>query len=509
MLTVAEPNKITLVDQDSYTNWMVVGNQIFSFNFAADYIDIDRGVLGGWYGWGVTGIGTGGGSGYALLTFPKTGDISWFAAIPGDAPLLAMPVSEDQKDPIAQKAQIAVASGSGVTSEEAADYANDLAIEQERVALAEKILAQEAKRAELKRQQLAQRNEELKRQQSGKELAQKAELAKRIEVERINEEKALRHEEEKIVKERQLLDQERQRLEAVRQSAEKRRNELEALRKELEKHRLEAIRLQEERKIAELERQRIETLKAEELERLRTLKLKVNFGNYHALVIGNNEYQNFPKLKTAVNDSKAIAKLLHEEYKFQTTLLTNATRGQILRALNDLRKTLDKNDNLMIYYAGHGWLDKAADEGYWLPVDATLDDPVNWIANSSITAAITAITAKHVMVIADSCYSGKLMRGVKVREKDIDVLEKLANKRTRVVMSSGGLEPVTDAGIGEHSIFAAALITALKENKGIIDGTQLFGQVRQPVMANADQTPEYADIHKAGHDGGDFIFVRR
>jgi len=509
VLTVAEPNKITLVDQDSYTNWMVVGNQIFSFNFAADYIDIDRGVLGGWNGWGVTGIGTGGGSGYALLTFPKTGDISWLAAIPGDAPLLAMPVSEDQKDPIAQKAQIAVASGSGVTSEEAADYANDLAIEQERVALAEKILAQEAKRAELKRQQLAQRNEELKRQQSGKELAQKAELAKRIEVERINEEKALRHEEEKIVKERQLLDQERQRLEEVRQSAEKRRNELEALRKELEKHRLEAIRLQEERKIAELERQRIETLKAEELERLRTLKLKVNFGNYHALVIGNNEYQNFPKLKTAVNDSKAIAKLLHEEYRFQTTLLTNATRGQILRALNDLRKTLDKNDNLMIYYAGHGWLDKAADEGYWLPVDATLDDPVNWIANSSITAAITAITAKHVMVIADSCYSGKLMRGVKVREKDIDVLEKLANKRTRVVMSSGGLEPVTDAGIGEHSIFAAALITALKENKGIIDGTQLFGQVRQPVMANADQTPEYADIHKAGHDGGDFIFVRR
>jgi len=88
-------------------------------------------------------------------------------------------------------------------------------------------------------------------------------------------------------------------------------------------------------------------------------------------------------------------------------------------------------------------------------------------------------------------------------------MEKLALKRTRVVMSSGGLEPVADAGIGEHSVFAAALITALKENKGIIDGTQLFERVRNPVMSNADQTPEYADIHRAGHDGGDFIFVRR
>ena len=66
--------------------------------------------------------------------------------------------------------------------------------------------------------------------------------------------------------------------------------------------------------------------------------------------------------------------LLQEEYKFRTNLLTNATRGQILRALNDLRKTLDKNDNLLIYNAGHGWLDKAADEGYWLPVDAAPDD---------------------------------------------------------------------------------------------------------------------------------------
>jgi uncharacterized caspase-like protein len=227
-------------------------------------------------------------------------------------------------------------------------------------------------------------------------------------------------------------------------------------------------------------------------------------------VIGNNDYRNLPKLKTAVNDSRTIANLLRDEYQFHTTLLTNATRGQILRSLNDLRKTLGQNDNLLIYYAGHGWLDKAADEGYWMPVDASRDDPVNWIANSSITTAIKAINAKHVMVVADSCYSGKLMRGVGVRDKTIDgALEKLAHRRTRVVMSSGGLEPVADAGIGQHSIFSAALISALNENKGILNGTQLFEQVRKPVMDNADQTPEYADIHKAGHDGGDFLFVRR
>jgi uncharacterized caspase-like protein len=510
VLTVAGPKNLTLIDQHSYTNWMVVGNQIFSFNFAIDYIDIGRGILGGWYGWGYTGIGTGGGSGYALLTFPQGGDSSWLAAVPQDVPLLAAPVSPGKEDPVVRKAQLAVASGSGATAAEAADYADNLAREQERVALAEKVLAQEAERAELKRRQLAQRNEALNQQQREQELAQKTELTKRIEVERIDKEKALLDAEENMARERQLLELERQRLEEVRQSAENRRKELAALRKELEAQRLEAVRLQEERKMAELERQRLDALQREEQERINTLKLNINFGNYHALVIGNNAYRNLPKLKTAVNDSMAIAKLLQDDYQFQTTLLTDATRGQILRALNDYRKTLGKNDNLLIYYAGHGWLDSAADEGYWLPIDASRDDPVNWIANSSITAAIKAINAKHVMVVADSCYSGKLMRGVNVRGKAAaGALEKLAHKRTRVVLSSGGLEPVADAGVGEHSIFSAALIDALKENKGILNGTQLFEQVRKPVMDNADQTPEYADIHKAGHDGGDFIFVRR
>jgi hypothetical protein len=509
VLKVAGPNLITLEDQESYTNWMVVGNQVFNFNFAADYVDIDRGILGGWYGWGVTGIGTGGGNGYALITFSHSGSADWFAAVPDDALILSVPVTDDQEDPIAEQAKITVASGSGVTAEEAADHANKLEIAQKRIALVENILTEEAKRTEQQRLELAKRNEDLAREQRKRELARKADIAKRVQEEREKEEKALRLEEERISQERKLLEQERQRLEEIRQSADNRRKELEALYVELEKQKQETLKLQEERQLAELERQRIEEKKKEEQERLEALKMNIHFGNYHALIIGNNEYTNIPRLNTAINDSKVIADILQNKYKFKTTLLTNATRGQILRALNHFRKSLNKDDNLLIYYAGHGWLDKAADEGYWLPVDADTDDPVNWIANSSITASITAINAKHVMVVADSCYSGKLMRGIKIREKSSDVLEKLAKKRTRVVLSSGGLEPVTDEGSGDHSIFASAFINVLRENNGIIDGTQLFNLVRKPVMANADQTPEYADIHKAGHDGGDFIFVRR
>ena len=71
------------------------------------------------------------------------------------------------------------------------------------------------------------------------------------------------------------------------------------------------------------------------------------------------------------------------------------------------------------------------------------------------------------------------------------------------------LEPVLDAGGAGHSVFARAFIDVLTENAGVLDGQELFARVREPVTANAEQTPEYGTIRFAGHDGGDFIFVRR
>jgi len=171
---------------------------------------------------------------------------------------------------------------------------------------------------------------------------------------------------------------------------------------------------------------------------------------------------------------------------------------------------LTQNDNLLIYYAGHGWLDQEADQGYWLPADATTANKAAWISNTDVTSELRAMEAKHVMVVADSCYSGKLVRGLHIKQVSPDYLTRMAQKKARVVLSSGGLEPVVDgAGEGNHSAFASAFMAALRENTGVLDGTSLFTKIRRPVMVNSDQTPEYADIRKAGHDGGDFLFVHR
>ena len=234
-------------------------------------------------------------------------------------------------------------------------------------------------------------------------------------------------------------------------------------------------------------------------------------GNYHALIIGNNDYKSndYPDLVTAVNDAKKIDSILKKQYGFKTRLLLDADRYSIMNAVSSLRKTLKPRDKLLIYYAGHGILDETTSQGYWLPVDAEPESIANWVSANDITDALTGISAQHALVIADSCFSASLIRGVnsaRLDEQDA-LLIRLNSKRSRTVLTSGGLEPVQDDGGGQHSVFANALISLLEDNEGLLEAGKLFIQLRNKVILNADQTPQYAPILKAGHDGGDFIFI--
>jgi hypothetical protein len=239
----------------------------------------------------------------------------------------------------------------------------------------------------------------------------------------------------------------------------------------------------------------------------------VETGRYFALVIGNNDYDAMPALRTAVADAEAISGVLTQRYGFAVTQLHNATRYDVLKALSNFRKELRYEDNLLIYYAGHGVVDPVTERGYWLPVDAEESLQANWISNADITDSLKAIAARHVLVIADSCYSGILTRDVPIQLETFEDrrawIERVVEKRSRTAFSSGGLEPVADGGGGQHSIFAKSLLDVLRNNTRLIDAATLFLPVRKQVVLNANQTPQYADIRLAGHEGGDFVFAPR
>ena len=241
-------------------------------------------------------------------------------------------------------------------------------------------------------------------------------------------------------------------------------------------------------------------------------------GAYYALVIGNNDYQFLPKLATAVNDAQAVAKMLTEEYGFGTTLLLNATREQIINAFSTYRQKLPENSHLLIYYAGHGNNDAAAKVAYWLPVDSHPVNSSNWISSEDITAELRVIKALHVLVIADSCYSGAMMRGIESADISIDVkpsemkdyIAKLERIRSRDVIASGGNEPVADGGPDGHSIFASVLLQALRDASGQqFTAVSVFQRIAIRVAGRSQQTPHYSLIVNSSDDGGDFIFARQ
>lgn len=247
----------------------------------------------------------------------------------------------------------------------------------------------------------------------------------------------------------------------------------------------------------------------------------LDFGRYHALVIGNQKYQHLPSLDTAEEDARAVSEVLAKKYGFQVTTLTNATRYEILSALNQMRAKLTEKDNLLIYYAGHGELDRANLRGHWLPVDAEPESDANWISSVSITDIVNAMSVKHVLIVADSCYSGAMTRSSIAQlepgltdQAHVKLLKALSQARARTVLTSGGVQPVMDGGGGKHSVFARAFLEVLQDNDGVLEAQRLYREVAARVLVLAErfrveQKPEYAPLKFAGHESGDFIFVAR
>ena len=238
------------------------------------------------------------------------------------------------------------------------------------------------------------------------------------------------------------------------------------------------------------------------------------FGRYHALLIGNNDYGRYPKLATAINDVQTIGAILEDKYGFNVRILTNASRFDILSALDEYRRQLGDKDNFLLYYAGHGELDTKNHRGYWIPVDADPDSRVNHIPNFAITDVLNNMATRQAMIIADTCYSGIMTRSAVNRDRGdlsaserLEWLKKVVESRSRTVLSSGGLKPVLDAGIGKHSVFARALIDTLQSNEAILEASHLHQKIAAIVVYNSrelglEQKPQYAANLHAGHEAG-------
>jgi len=237
-------------------------------------------------------------------------------------------------------------------------------------------------------------------------------------------------------------------------------------------------------------------------------------GAYRALIIGINDYKdpNIPDLETAANDARAMADLLRKRYGFKVKLLLDrkATRKAIYQALRNLASSAKPDDNVLIYYAGHGDLDRTYDDGWWIPVDAKGGDPVTYFDNGQVQKAMRSMEARHVLLISDSCYSGTLFGQARAMPPVIDnkYYLNLYNEKSRWGMTSGNKTPVSDTGSGGHSVFAYQLLKELRKNeKPYISTQEIYTRIAPIVGNNSEQTPLCRPIRNTGDQGGEFVFV--
>lgn len=232
-----------------------------------------------------------------------------------------------------------------------------------------------------------------------------------------------------------------------------------------------------------------------------------------ALVIGidNHADRRVPGLDNARADASAVADVLTRRLGYETTLLTDGTRATILGQLNRMALEARAADSVVIYYAGHGSVVEKTGLGYWQPADADAERSETWVSNADIGRIIGQITSNQVALISDSCYSGRLVAGERIRPADHSVsAATLLNRKAAVVMSSGGNEPVADSGKNGHSAFAWNLMRAIEKVGPWRPGANVFEQVRFAVARELPQRPQYGAALAGGHQAGaDYVFESR
>jgi len=231
-----------------------------------------------------------------------------------------------------------------------------------------------------------------------------------------------------------------------------------------------------------------------------------------ALLIGVNDYRgSIPKLDSPLKDIQDIARLYREQFGYEVRTLPDADKASIVRELNRLILESGPDDSVTVFYAGHGQLIEKTGRGYWIPAKASADNPAEWISNSDIGRTLEAIAAKQVLLVSDSCYSGSLTREAKVEKSDIlpDPAAVLA-RRSVTVLTSGGEEPVADAGKDGHSIFAWHFMRTLQTVTNWSGGVDVYEQLSGAVQQDFPQEPQYGAATAAGHErGADFLFEVR
>jgi tetratricopeptide (TPR) repeat protein len=234
-------------------------------------------------------------------------------------------------------------------------------------------------------------------------------------------------------------------------------------------------------------------------------------GKNYTLLIASQNYSDIsiPSLEEPIPDAVRLKLVLKNVYNFtdeNIITLFNPERSELRQKFLLLNEILQPEDNLIIFYAGHGiWVDKEK-KGYWLLTDAKRNDVNTWVSNKEVLEMIAAVPSRHTLLITDACFSGSVFKTRSIGADAPVAIKEMEEKISRVAITSGN-----DTEVPDESVFMKYLVKALTENKEkYLTAQKMFiNQIMEAVMTETKTEPRYGTLELAGHVGGDFIFAKK
>lgn len=220
--------------------------------------------------------------------------------------------------------------------------------------------------------------------------------------------------------------------------------------------------------------------------------LKEGFERSWAIVVGINDYGGeHPTLANAVNDAREMGRILAEDYGFDPVIFldkehTPPTRENILSWLldrlsnnippldDDPTVQVGSNDRVIFFFAGHGFTrystDGTVQQGFLIPQDAKKGHITDYIDMSDLHDACNWISAKHILIILDCCFSGvaalgsRSEPGLSPQNLTPPYLRRITERKAWQIITAGDKDDkAADSGtrLG-HSAFTSALLDGLE-----------------------------------------------
>ena len=243
-------------------------------------------------------------------------------------------------------------------------------------------------------------------------------------------------------------------------------------------------------------------------------------GTDYALLFATESYDHWHNLRNPLFDAQAIRVELEETYGFQVELVQDPTQVDIRRTLRRYAgRKYNAEDQLFIFFAGHGHFDPTFSVGYLVARDTKTPEGDNemtsYLSHSEFRDIIDRMDCKHIFLVMDTCYSGTFDQRIALRGEVDDAFKPLSQAdidqklkyTTRWYLTSGAKEQVSDGIPGRNSPFVRELLKALR-SKGGIDNLLTIEEILT-YFENLDNPKPCSDEFGRNEPGSDFLFITR